>query len=123
MAFKSRICKTSRSHCKSFSSVDLFGDRFSMHLDKGQSELKSILGAFFSMFVIVVMLLYTNLKLDVLINKKDIDVLSVVQENFFSPTDNFTYTDGFNIAVGFSDYEKSDNLILDPTYGDLLISS
>ena len=46
-----------------------------MRLDAGKMSLNSVLGSVLSLLVMAIILTYTYLKADVLINKKDVDVL------------------------------------------------
>ena len=49
--------------------------------------------------------------------KKDIKIVSAVEDMYYSDTDEFTYSDGLNIAAAFwSGLGKS----LDPAYGELV---
>lgn len=57
--------------------------------------------------------------MDVLINKKDVDVLSTLNDLHFTPDDIFNYSNGLNIAVAFTAYDSNPEPILDPTYGTI----
>ena len=94
-----------------------------MKLDDGEDGKRSVAGASCSIFVLVVVILYTYLKVDVLVRRKDVDVLQTVNDYKFSDVDNFTYYDGFNVAVGFTAWDKNESWVLDPSYGDLVINS
>ena len=76
-------------------------------------------GAICSIFLNIVVLLYAYQKVDVLINKKDVDVLSTVNDLHFSPDDVFSYENGLNLAVAFTAYDSNPEPILDPTYGTI----
>ena len=96
-----------------------------MKLDPGNGEsLRSICGSLLSFILIAVVLLFSYLKADVLWNKKDVDVLSTVNDNYFTPdTPGYIIdykTNGFNIAAAFTAYDSETEEILDPTYGELV---
>ena len=57
---------------------DYFGDTFTMRIDSGNTDLKSYMGAFMSLFVLAILQLFTYLKAETLILKKDVDILSTV---------------------------------------------
>ena len=65
--------------------------------------------------------MFAYLKIDVLINKKDVDVMSTINDNYYTPDDVITYKNtGFNIAAAFTAYDSETEDILDPTYGELV---
>ena len=53
--------------------------------------------------------------------KKDMYVLSTINESHFSPDYTFSYENGFNVAVAFTQYGDKDT-VLDPTYGELIFN-
>ena len=67
----------------------------------------------------MMMAVFFYLKLDVLINKKDVNILSTVNRLFYTDEDEFTFQNGFNIAVAFTAYDNEEEWILDPKYGTL----
>ena len=91
-----------------------------MRLDTGNESLKSIVGSFMSLILIGILLLFTYLKADVLINKKDVDVLSTINDNFYTPDDIINSENGFRVAAAFTAFDSNKEVILDPTYGELV---
>lgn len=91
-----------------------------MRLDSGNGSLKSIVGSLMSLILLGVLLLFTYLKADVLINKKDVDVLSTINDNFYTSDDIFDSSHGFNVAAAFTAFDSNTEVILDPTYGELV---
>ena len=61
--------------------------------------------------------------MDVLIEKKDVDVLSATKDLYYSADDKFTYSNGLNIAVAFTEYNSNEEWELDPAYGSLVFNS
>ena len=68
-------------------------------------------------------LTYTIQKVDVLIEKKDVDVLSATKDLVFTPDDTISYQNGFNIAVAFTEFSNEQEWELPPEYGSLVINS
>ena len=99
---------------------DLFGTQFRMRLDAGKQSLNSIGGTLMSLLLVATLIFYAQLKFDVLINKKDVDVLSSIYENVFTADDEFGYQNGFNVAAAFTAYDSGTEYILDETYGELV---
>ena len=99
---------------------DQFGETFHMKLDGASDDLRSILGALCSLVLFLIVLGFAYLKADVLINKKDVDILSTVNDNFFTPDDVLNYSNGFNIAASFTAFDSETEDILDPTYGEIV---
>ena len=93
---------------------------FHMKLDAGGDDVRTILGALCSFVLFLIVLLFAYLKADVLINKKDVDILSTLNDNFFTPDDVIDYKSGFNIAAAFTAYDSETEDILDPTYGEIV---
>ena len=86
---------------------DYFGNQFRMRLDADSISLNSIGGSVMSIFITIVMIMFAYLKGDVLIQKKDVDILSTINDRHFSDTDQFTYSNGFNIAVAFTGFNSN----------------
>lgn len=107
----------------SFKSKDLFSERFRMKLDDGEGSVSTYSGALCSIFIVTLVLLYSYLKTDVLVNRKDVDVLSTIKDFEFEDTEIFSHDNGFNIAVGFTAYDTSSDWLLDSTYGELVFAS
>ena len=62
------------------------------------------------------------MKLDILIARKDVDILQTTNFLHYDDVSNFTSVNGFNIAVGFTAYDTNTEWILDPTYGELVFN-
>lgn len=94
-----------------------------MKLDRGEDSIKSLMGSFCSIILTIIILTYAIQKLDVFLGKKDVDILSTVNDLHFTDDDVFSYENGLNIAVAFTAYDSEEKWILDPTYGELIFSS
>ena len=94
-----------------------------MKLDAGVKALPSQAGLFFSLLLAIILLGYATLKADILINKKDVDIMSVNKKDFFSPEESFQYSQGLEFAVAFTAYDDESENILDPSIGQLIFES
>ena len=106
-----------------FKSYDMFSERFRMRLDDGEDHVSSFSGAVCTVIMLLGVVLYAYLKLDVLLNKKDVTLLARTDEFEYMDIDNITHANGFNIAVGFTSYDNSTAWQLDSTYGELVFNS
>ena len=74
-----------------------------MKIDKGNSGLNTSFGAMLTILLYGTILLYTYLKIDVLINKKDVDIMSTTMianiSNDFIVSYDLT---GLNLAIAFT---------------------
>ena len=67
---------------------------------------------------------YALQKLDVILSKKDVDILSTLKEGFFEADYVFSYKNKLNIAAAFTAYDAFETeWELDPAYGSLNINS
>ena len=69
------------------SSQDMFGESFTMKLESDSDSIKTVFGSLCSIILLMVTLFYAYLKLDVLMEKKDVNVLSTVKDLYFDDTD------------------------------------
>ncbi len=77
-----------------------------MSLEKGKMEVDSWGGTVCTFILFLFIFAYLLQKLDVLINKRDIDLLSVVVANDLSYDDVFDSSMGLNIAAAFTAYDN-----------------
>ena len=93
-----------------------------MRLGKDSSQITSYMGSCISLALVFILALYAYQKADVLVGRKDVDVLSTVNDLAFTPDDIFDYSKGFNLAVAFTAYDSNPEPILDPTIGELVFN-
>ena len=91
-----------------------------MNVDYGRDTLQTYSGLFFSLLLFIFVSLYAVEKVDTLIYNKDVDILSVVNRNFYDRKYIFDYSQGFNVAVAFASFDDQNEYLLDPTYGRLV---
>ena len=77
---KTNSSRNKRSNCFSdlsqkLTSLDVFEENFSMKIDKGNSGLNTSFGSMLTILVYGLIVLYTYLKIDVWITKKDVDIM------------------------------------------------
>ena len=94
-----------------------------MTIDGETQVSQSYLGAILSLLALLVTVLYSVQKIEILINKKDVDVLSATKDIFYTDDDKFTYANGFNIAAAFTSYSDLTEWELPAEYGRLAINS
>ena len=71
---------------------DKFSEEYRMKLDgkSGAKSLPTCTGSLCSLLLFIILINYTILKMDVLLQKKDVDILSAVNENYH--TDEYVFT-------------------------------
>ena len=55
-----------------------------------------------------------------MINKKSVDIVTMVNENALTSDYRFSYRNGFNVAAALTAYSSYPEVELDPTYGELV---
>ena len=71
----------------------------------------------------IVVVTYSYLKLDVLLNKKDILLRNAVSDMHHDDDFVFSSENGLNVAVAFTAYDSETEPILDESYGKLVFNS
>ena len=94
-----------------------------MTIDGDTRVAQSFLGSLCSLMILILTVLYAYQKMDVLIAKKDVDVLSATKPLVFTEEDKFNYDNGFNVAVAFTSYNNDEEWELDQAYGTLVFNS
>ena len=94
-----------------------------MKLDEGSDSIKSLMGSLCSILLTIVLFTYAYQKMDVLIGRKDIDVLQTTNEMYFPDDDEFSATHGFRVAIAFTSGRLKQQWELDPTYASLELKS
>ena len=78
--------KSNSSFGDKIMTMDRFGESFTMKFEGGKKQLKSITGATLSILLIIVLLGYTALKVDTLLRRNQISIISAVNEDFYEDT-------------------------------------
>ena len=90
-----------------------------MKLDEGSDSIRSLMGSLCSILLTFLMITYAYQKMDILIARKDVDVLSTINDQHFTDDDIFSAKNGFRVAVAFTTYNNDPLWELDPTYATL----
>ena len=88
-----------------------------MKLNEGKEGIPSWMGAICTVILFLIVLAYTAQKLEIMISKKDFDIVSAIRQSYFSTDDYFQASHGFNVAIAYT------NKSLDPSYGKLAFYS
>ena len=78
------------------------------------------MGSLCSLLVVVLVCIYGQFKYTVLLQKKDVDIISMVLEYHYDDLDSFGFEDGLNVAVAFTAFDNGKSWILDDSYGELV---
>ena len=113
-----------RQYCnigRSFKRIDLFSESFQMELDVNDSAYRSYMGAFCTIVVAFFVLAFTLTKLQTLINRKDVDIMSLAEDSAIDEDEVFSYSNGLFLAAALTEYNTDPRLIEQREYGELLI--
>ena len=91
-----------------------------MHIEKNKSDLKTVIGSFFTLLIYSVVALYMFQKIDVWLAKKDVDIMSSTQTGFFNDSYTFDFDQGLNFAIAFTAYDDDREYLLDKSYGEIV---
>ena len=100
-------------------SYDSFGETFKMRLDSDLAALPSIMGTILSFISTCLVIGYTVQKLDILISRKDVDIVLAVRDNYLTDSDAFTGRQGMNVAFALTGFDSVRENILDPEYASI----
>ena len=70
-----------------------------MKFSNGQEALTSVKGAILSIILWIILLGYLLLKVDTFMRRKQVDIISAVQEDFYDESHIVLAKQGFNFAV------------------------
>ena len=92
-----------------------------MQIHGDADELPSIIGLFFTFVFGAVMLGYTILKFEILVNRTEADMMSTVREAYYDSDFVIDASQNLNIAVAFTAYDNERESELDPSIAELII--
>lgn len=90
-----------------------------MKLEEGKAALPSTTGTFFSFIIMSLLVLYSAQKIEIFINRKDVNIVYSVRDSYYTDTDTFSGTEGFNIAVAFTGFDSVKENILKREYAQI----
>ena len=91
-----------------------------MKLDKRKSILNTSVGCHITIIAYIVILMYTLVKFNVWIEKKDISIMATKLTDALPDGYTFSYEQGLNIAIAFTGFDNNIEPILDKSYGHLV---
>ena len=94
-----------------------------MKIDDGEDQINSFFGGIFSLILVFIVIMYCLQKADVLFSKKDVDILSTINDGAFTPEFIFDYSKGFAFAAAFTAYDSETENILLPEYGQIIFNA
>ena len=104
--------------------LDQFGENFSMKMEKDMSSLPTWMGTLFSIVLIFIVAAYSCQKIDILVNRKDVDIVTASIDSFFDQDYVFDYDAGLNIAFAFTSYDGTNEMpIDDPSIVEVVFNS
>ena len=100
--------------------IDQFGQTFSFNVSRGQKSHTSVLGSFFTLFIVPVTVVYGVLQYIVMYHFQDTNILIQKHLNYF--TDDFTLStasDSLQVAFAFVNYQDPNEAFEDEAeYGE-----
>ena len=85
------------------------------------SQRTSILGACLTIVFVIITLLFTYSKTNVLLTNADVTVMGSSLENAFTPDFQFTAEHGLFVAAALTAYDSENEVIEEARYGELTI--
>ena len=74
-----------------------------MRLDsEGSETLRTAWGAIFSILTFILGAAYVVQKFEIMMARKDVDIISAIQEDYISDGEEFSNKHGFNFAIGLT---------------------
>ena len=107
---------------ESIKNQDMFEESLQMRLTDSEGSVKSYVGSVCSLLLIAVTFVYAYFKFEVLLHKKDVNILSTIKDLHYNDEFVFDSSNGMNIAVAFTAYDDEKEWILDPSYGKLVFN-
>ncbi len=94
-----------------------------MKLDREKETLYTSVGTLCTILVYIIVLLYTYLKFDVWIQKKDVDIMQTNMIGYLDADYTVDYDKVLNVAIAFTAYDNESEPILDKKFGELIFNA
>ena len=78
------------------------------------------MGSLFTIVSLIIVIAYTYQKIDVWIEKKDVDIMSSIMFSYIDETQVFDNSQGLNLAIAFTAFENEEEPILDKSIGEIV---
>ena len=92
--------------------------------ENGTTNQTTLLGAFITLLLYTVVIVYAFQQVEILIEKGKVDIVAATQEDYFTVDDSFGADQGLNIAIAFTSLTDTDNLEyeLPPEMGSIVFT-
>ena len=78
------------------------------------------MGSLFTIVSLIIVIAYTYQKIDVWIEKKDVDIMSSIMFSYIDETQVFDNSQGLNLAIAFTAFDNEEEPILDKSIGEIV---
>ena len=78
------------------------------------------MGSLFTLVSLIILIAYTYQKIDVWIEKKDVDIMSSIMFSYIDETQAFDSSQGLNLAIAFTAFDNEEEPILDKSIGEIV---
>ena len=78
------------------------------------------MGSLFTIVSLIIVIAYTYQKIDVWIEKKDVDIMSSIMFSYIDETQVFDNSQGLNLAIAFTAFDDEEEPILDKSIGEIV---
>ena len=78
------------------------------------------MGSLFTIVSLIIVIAYTYQKIDVWIEKKDVDIMSSIMFGYIDETQVFDNSQGINLAIAFTAFDNEEEPTLDKSIGEIV---
>ena len=78
------------------------------------------MGSLFTIVSLIIVIAYTYQKIDVWIEKKDVDIMSSIMNRYIDETQVFDNSQGLNLAIAFTAFDNEEEPTLDKSIGEIV---
>ena len=106
-----------------FREFDTYGEHFTMNLEKDKSYVRTYTGSLLTIIMLFITVAYTFQKIDVFIEKKDVDIMTSTMISYIDETQVFDHSQGLRLAMAFTAFDNDPEPILDKSIGELVFKA
>ena len=92
-----------------------------MKLPNGEEKKNSFMGALLTLVLALIMGIFMKTKIEAWRDKKDVDIMGALVENYFDFDYKFDASQGFFVAAAITAYDGNTEIVEKPEYGELII--
>ena len=78
------------------------------------------MGSLFTIVSLIIVIAYTYQKIDVWIEKKDVDIMSSIMFSYIDETQVFDNSQGLKLAIAFTAFDNEEEPTLDKSIGEIV---